>query len=51
MKHVKVYVVPKGGLYEMETQLAMSLHEYYYCVHGLLLVLVCTGVFTQQSVI
>jgi len=26
VKYVKVYVVPKEGLYEMETQLDMSLH-------------------------
>ena len=26
VKYVKVYVVPKEGLYEMEIQLDMSLH-------------------------
>ena len=31
--------------------LYISLREYTYCVHGLLPVLVCTYVFTQQSVI
>ena len=31
--------------------LYMSLREYNYCVHGLLLVLICTYVFTQQTVI
>ena len=31
--------------------LYMSLREYNYCVHGLLLVLICTNVFTQQTVI
>ena len=51
VKYVKVYVVPKGGLYEMEIQLDMSLREYNYCVHGLLLVLICTIVSTQQTVI
>ena len=51
VKYVKVYVVPKGGLFEMEMQLDISLREYNYCVHGLLAVLICTYVFTQQSVI
>ena len=36
MKYVKVYVIHKEGLYEMEIQLVMSLHEYQH-QNGLLL--------------
>ena len=54
VKYVNVYVVPKGDLFEVEMQLDISLHislrECIYCVHGLLVVMISTYAFTQQTV-